>query len=106
MSEVELGCYIDNSAGVYSPLEVCERLVDIGREVGATLGTSLEIDMNELEAINDSSGDPDMLDFAHEVEEDLIDLINGTLPDNLVLTVGEVDPGVYIIRELNELEDH
>jgi hypothetical protein len=96
------GCYIDNSAGVYTSVEIIERLAFLVHDVGGTLGTSLEIDMNELQAMEDSGGDPDMLDFAHEIEEDLIDLINDNLAEHLVMTVGEVDPGVYVIRELDE----
>ena len=89
---------IDNTSGVYDPLDIVEKLQDRLQELGGDGG---EI----AEAIFEIGQDPeeDRPQALHELEEEIIRDINDLLPDDLILSVGFGEqPGLYLIHELED----
>lgn len=86
---------IDNSAGVYSEVDVIVMLNDYATEIDACTLTYGEIDELECTALIDR------YQVAYEMEMELIGSINEVLTEQgLYLSAGEVEPGVYLVEEL------
>jgi len=102
MIEVEPGCYIDNSAGIYTPLEVCERLVDIGREVGAKLG---RWPIGKLPTTPYDKYDPDTAQYLYETEIELEEKINAAFMEQDQDRMLMLYDGAYCIVLRSEWED-
>jgi hypothetical protein len=95
---IETGLYIDNAGGQYTQREICERLVQLGREVGAKLG---RWPMGKY--IDPQSEDYYMI--LDEVQTDLENKINDTLlQQGLILHLSEFEY-VYLISKTEDLED-
>lgn len=99
---VETGCLIDNTSGVYSPDEIIDRLADFAREIGVPSMSIAELIGGIYEGV--ASGEitsEDLPQVEYETEVEIIDKINDVLSERgLVLTVGEVNPGDYLIEEV------
>lgn len=97
---VETGCLIDNTSGVYSPDEIIDRLADFARKVGVPSMEVAELIGDIYEGV--ASGEitsEDLPQVEYETEVEIIDKINDVLSERgLVLTVGEVNPGDYLIE--------
>lgn len=94
--QVETEVLIDNSAGVYSEVDVLVTLNDYAEDIDACTLTYGEIDELECTPLI-SRGQ-----LAYEMELELIDNINEVLENQgLCLSVGEVEPGVYLVEELS-----
>jgi hypothetical protein len=94
---IETGCYIDNSAGVYTQLEVCERLVDIGRYAGAKLG---RWPIGRLPENED-----DRFQWLYEIEIELEEKINLHLMEHHGLSLQVYDGAYCIVTEAEAQEN-
>lgn len=98
---IEPGVVIDNSSGVYTAEEICLKLLDYLETLTGEESPQVAI---EISAVPEVYSEEDQSQTYHEIENELIDAINEKLPDRditLILTVGETEPGVYIVREMS-----
>lgn len=92
---IETMVLIDNGYGVYSEVDVLVKLNSYAEEIDAAMLTAGEI--------NDLENTPliDRYQIAYEMELELVDSINEVLTEQgLCLTVGEVEPGIYLVESL------
>lgn len=91
------GVLIDNSAGNYTPTALLNKLNDFAESIDASTLVDEEVDEVRNAAWVDE------LQVAYELELDLIDRINAVLTEHgLCLTVGEIEPSVYLIERLED----
>lgn len=104
MSSVECGVLIDNTHGNYSQEELVRELAAFAGKLRYGLNglPLVKIPAAYYRMLDDDPGNEDLPQIGFEVEVELVSKINDLLPIGLALTVGEVEPGLYLIEEVEE----
>lgn len=102
---IETGCYIDNSAGIYTQDDVLNRLVDLHRHIDLEAGnSSMQRVWLMREELNDAD-DVDHFQINYEMELELESKINETLTEQAEDRMLMLCDGAYCIVLRSEWED-